>query len=370
MINGSLSDDDSPQEIREFVRNHKHIEFNKHIDRGCNGIVYFGIRIKLQEDVVVKFYLAKKDFNSSEEAVILRNIEHPNILKVDDLRFLPPCNSYFLSPRITGGDLQELIDSDLTISSSVVLSLIRGILDGVNTLHSDHSLVHRDLKPSNILFHKCRYIPVIADLGSVKKLCEATGYVSASKCTRLYLPPEAISKNKYNFQSDIYQVGIIFYQLLGGVFRVESPVDFLNKIEKALLRKVKDDCVKWKEKRRVFIDNKITTGKILSLESIPKWFDSRFKKVIRTATHVDLTKRYNNTSEFLTDINKLIRDFPCYHSKEGILIVKHKNGTEFKIIKNGSKSFYLAKKIGQGKWRKIHKHNGSFCDVLKIARKN
>ena len=112
MIREDLDDREAPEEIRQFVRDHQHIKFTNLIDRGFNGIVYFGTRIKMKEDVVVKFYLAREEFDASEEALILRRIEHPNILRVDDIRFLPPFNTYFLSPLISGGDLQNLIDSE------------------------------------------------------------------------------------------------------------------------------------------------------------------------------------------------------------------------------------------------------------------
>ncbi|MBK8365524.1 MAG: protein kinase [Bacteroidetes bacterium] len=74
-------------------------------------------------------------------------------------------------------------------------------------MHSTHSLVHRDLKPGNILIDLATSRPIIADLGSVKKLENADGFVSESKATRIYLPPESILLKHYTFRSDIYQVG-------------------------------------------------------------------------------------------------------------------------------------------------------------------
>ncbi len=79
--------------------------FMTYVKRGINGIVYFGTRKKMGDEVVLKFYWSYPQFDSSEEAVILKNIEHDNVLMVYDLRFIHPNSAYFLSPYISGGDL-------------------------------------------------------------------------------------------------------------------------------------------------------------------------------------------------------------------------------------------------------------------------
>src|SRR5687767_10781804 len=105
-----LNDDHVVETIRNYVRQHQDIEVFKNVNRGLNGDVYFGKRTKLNDEVVLKFYWSYPNYDSSEEAVILRSIDHPNILKVLDLRFIKPNYACFLSPRIEGGDLQEHID--------------------------------------------------------------------------------------------------------------------------------------------------------------------------------------------------------------------------------------------------------------------
>ena len=223
----ALEDDDCVKEVREFVRTNPDIEVYKYIRRGCNGEVYFGKRKKMGDDVVLKFYWSHPNYDAAEEAVILRNIDHKNILQIFDLRFLAPHFAFFLTPKISGGDLQGIIDTS-RLSTKSALEIISGILLGLNELHTRHNLVHRDLKPGNILIHLSDYTPIIADLGAVKKIEQANGFVTASKTTYLYLPPEAIVDNQYYYQSDIYQVGLIMFQLLGGFFPVNEPYKFLT----------------------------------------------------------------------------------------------------------------------------------------------
>jgi len=179
-----LNDEGCVESIRQFVRSNPDIDVYKYIRRGCNGDVYFGKRIKMNDDVVLKFYWSHPDYDATEEAVILRSIDHDNILKIYDVRFLPPNYAYFLTPRISGGDLQGIIDNT-NFSSKQSLETISGILLGLTELHSKHKLVHRDLKPGNILLDVKKSMPIIADLGAVKKIHKADGCVTASKSTYL-----------------------------------------------------------------------------------------------------------------------------------------------------------------------------------------
>lgn len=175
-----LEDNDGVDTIKKFVRTSPDFEVYQYIKRGCNGEVYFGKRKKMGDDVVLKFYWATSDYDATEEAIILKNIRHKNVLEIYDLKFLPPNYAYFLSPKISGGDLQGIIDSK-ELSSKESLEIIAGILTGLTELHSRHKLVHRDLKPGNILIDHLNNNPIIADLGAVKKINVANAPVTASK---------------------------------------------------------------------------------------------------------------------------------------------------------------------------------------------
>ena len=359
-----LNDHDCPEYIRSFVRTNADIDVHQYIDRGYNGEVYFGVRKKLGDEVVLKFYIASEGYDSSEEAVILRDINHENILKIYDLRFVPPHSSFFLSPRISGGDLQAYIDGN-TIPSKVALELITGILKGITELHSMHKLVHRDLKPGNILLDTATNTPIIADLGSVKKMSEANNYTTTSKATTLYLPPESIVDEEYYFQSDLYQIGLILFQLLGGHFPVDNPMNFLTDREKKKLSQLTGS-----KNTKTFddmINTKIYNGKIANLNTLPTHLPPQFKRVLKKAIHKDYTKRFQNPSELLAEIHKLMREFPNYASYQDHLLIDHQNGTEFKICEESQDYVSVAKRKKGGAWRKQHQHNGTLKSALELA---
>jgi len=368
MVKVELNDEDSVKAIQDFVRNNPDIEIYEYIRRGFNGEVYFGKRIKMDDDVVLKFYWSHPNYDETEEAIILRNIEHDNILKIWDLKFLHPNYAYFLTPRISGGDLQGIIDRR-KLSTKESLEIISGILLGLTELHSKHKLVHRDLKPGNILFDLEKKQPVIADLGAVKKIVNADGCVTASKSTYLFLPPESILANEYYYQSDIYQVGLIMFQLLGGYFPINTPMDFLTKKDKKQLVSIKNST-NWSNKFNELIGNKVVKGKIADTNTLPYYLDSGFKRVLNKALNFHYEKRYQNPSLFLKEVHNLLRSCPDYIEDIDRLLVKHENGKEFQLYRNKKDEVVLEKRILNKDWRKDKSHNGTLESAISIARLN
>ena len=87
------------------------------------------------------------------------------------------------------------------------------ILNGYIKMQSC-GIIHRDLKPANI-FLKNRSIK-IADFGFAMKLSDSKKYSSYNVGSPVYMPPEALNENKYSFKSDIWALGVIFYEMLTG----------------------------------------------------------------------------------------------------------------------------------------------------------
>lgn len=362
----NLDDDHGSETIRQYVRTHPDIDVHSYVKRGLNGLVYFGKRRKLNDEVALKFYWANPGYDASEEAVILRSIEHPNILKVYDLRFIKPNSAYFLSPRILGGDLQSHIDST-SISSREALTLVSGILSGVSELHSNYRLVHRDLKPSNILLEPNQKTAIVADLGAVKKIDLAQGYTTESKATLYYLPPECIVDKRYFFQSDIYQIGLIMFQLLNGFFPIGEPSKWLsNKQQKEIsARKTNQEKFDLHEE---FIKEKIYRNSLADLNSLPKYLDGKFRRILRKALNWDPTRRFRTCSDFLKEVHSLHSEYPSYQMKDDHLWIVHDSGREYRIMKTDD-YFLLEKKLPGSTWRRDNGHDGTLESVLMLSRK-
>lgn len=364
----TIADDDCPTEIRDFVRSILEIEITQYVQRGFNGEVYFGKHTKLGEEVVIKFYFGFAKYNETEEAVILRRISHENVLKIHDLRFVPPYYPCFISPKISGGDLQGVLESR-AISSQKALEIIAGILNGVSHLHSQHSLLHRDLKPGNILVDQTTLSPVVADLGSVKKFANANDPISASKSTLVYLPPESINGNQYFIQSDLYQIGIILFQLLGGHFPINHPINWLNAKEIAQVSKEKSVLAQDLKVGKI-IEKRILDSKIANLDSLPPYLDKTFKRLLAKALNKDYRKRYLNAGEFLNAVHNLMRNTPDYLVDGEFLLISHRGGREFRISKVlNSNSWMMEKRINGSQWRREKPLIIAYEELLEVARK-
>jgi len=282
------------------------------------------------------------------------------------LRFLPPNYAFFLSPKISGGDLQGVIDTK-PLSSKEALNIISGLLLGLTELHSEHKIVHRDLKPGNILINLSNGHPIIADLGAVKKIQSVDGYVTASKSTYLYLPPESIKNNQYYFQSDIYQIGVIMFQLLRGFFPINDPYKWLTAKEEKQLAAIRNTSDKYKQFDEL-IGKKILKGVLADTNTLPYFLDPAFKRVLNKSLNADYQKRHLNASFLLKEIHQLQRNHPDYIEEPDKLIVRHDNGKEFRIYLNGKKAITVEKCIANGVWRKDNSHNGTMGSALFQAR--
>jgi serine/threonine protein kinase len=161
--------------IKKFVREQKDILIDRYSDKGAYGELYFGTRIVFGDRVALKFYQLDASGNGHEEAQLLKNISHENILPIIDARILDSDIAYYLTPEMSGGDLQNVIDK-FTIPSDVGVTICQNILKGLNELHKDpNRMVHRDLKTYNILVDLKNGVETyLADFGTIKKFNQIT----------------------------------------------------------------------------------------------------------------------------------------------------------------------------------------------------
>ncbi len=146
------------------------------------------------------------------EARIIARLEHPGILPIHDLGFLPDGRIYYVMKLVRGSRLDEFIDE--TISLPDRLRLFLRVCDSVAFAHA-HGVIHRDLKPSNILIGDFGDVLVI-DWGLAKEPRgpeEASGYILG---TPGYMPPEQErgESDSTDQRSDVYALGILLESVL------------------------------------------------------------------------------------------------------------------------------------------------------------
>ena len=333
-----------PHEIKVALKElSQNISFTQEITKGANGHLFLGRNLILDTLVAVKFYYWGNDKAYHAEPRNLAAIKADNILTIHDAAQIDNDWAYFVTPYCSNGDLDDYLEKTC-FGNIEAIELISGVLSGLSYLHANDFL-HRDLKPSNI------YIAdngnaVIGDFGSLKVIPEGESAISASSLSSIYRPPEAVRANTYCIQSDIYQLGVVLYQLLGG----HLPYDEYSWMSKPELKhfNLLTDPVD----RSIFVDQcikgKIVKGKVVNMNTLPPWVPQSLKRVLRRAVNVDPSKRFQNTADFRTELHKLRVSVLDWAISGGIPTLRGK--TSYQILDQDGQLF--VKKRRNGDWRK------------------
>lgn len=212
MDNTSL--DGLDNEIRSSLETiGQQVEIERFANKGANGYVFFGRNKILNRKVAIKYYYWGSDPRLHDEPRLLSQIESPYVIPVLNAGPVGSNWAMFQTPYCEYGDLDGMIEAT-TLSTHAAIDRITEVLTGLSVLHTS-DLVHRDTKPGNILIGDTG-CAMIGDFGSVKAVSEEGRVNSASGQSALYRPPESFSHSEYTKVSDIYQCGLVFFQLLGG----------------------------------------------------------------------------------------------------------------------------------------------------------
>ncbi|MCO4747393.1 MAG: serine/threonine protein kinase, partial [Proteobacteria bacterium] len=200
-------------------------------------------------------------------------LRHPNIVTVTDVLEVDG-DPGLIMEFISGPPLSHLLaENALTVAQADLL--VSGILDGVAHAHGLR-FIHRDLKPDNILCAVTQrgLVPKIMDFGLVKALDGGTGDTGvratrsgAMMGTAHYMSPEQIRSTKHvDERSDIWALGVIFYEMLTGTV----PFDGSDTFE---------------------IFASVTTGAYRPLNELRPELPERMVKAVEAALIIDVDER-------------------------------------------------------------------------------
>jgi serine/threonine protein kinase len=144
---------------------------------------------------------------------------HPNIMQIIDTSVY---NDHYVivSFYTSEGSLESWLKNNngRAPSEQMAIELILGILQGLAHLHKN-KIIHSDLAPKNILLQGG--IPRLIDFGVSKIFTSTRGTVEGTSGTPIYMAPE-VYQGEISRRSDIWSVGVIFYQLVCGQLPFES----------------------------------------------------------------------------------------------------------------------------------------------------
>ena len=333
------------------------IDIVKQSGKGSNGWLFFGKNRIHNGTVAIKFYNWDNDPKYHAEPSNLAKINSVNVIQILDATFVDGEYAFFLTPYFEKGDLDEEISKGVK-GNIRAISITRDILSGLTCLHSQ-SLLHRDIKPQNILLSDDEKA-VIGDFGSVKRMPDNCTSISGSGHSLIYSPPESITSGQYSVTGDLYQVGIILYQFLGGHFPYEES-KWLNSREFKKYMDITNDI-----DRQLFaknqIKNKITRGRIIDISTLPSWVCEPLRRTISKACHIDPTKRFQSCSEFLAHLNNIRSRIHDWRIENGCPTRYGK--TVYSIVYDNKKDKYYAVKNSGKTYRRDNSFNSSELNIL------
>ncbi|MEJ7635474.1 serine/threonine-protein kinase [Aeromicrobium sp.] len=144
------------------------------------------------------------------EARLLRRIHDPRVVRVHDIG-MHEDRPFFVMDFVPGGTIADRVKAKATTAEA--LRLAAESARAVQVLH-DAGVLHRDVKPTNLLVGEGERV-LVADLGSAKRLAEASG-VTVTTGTPAYMAPEQARGAPVDARSDVYSLGAVAYELLAG----------------------------------------------------------------------------------------------------------------------------------------------------------
>ncbi|MCK5454275.1 MAG: serine/threonine protein kinase, partial [Calditrichia bacterium] len=312
--------------LGKVIDNYRIIE---NLGVGGMGVVYKAIHIKLDKFFALKVIAPGLIMNENfierfqTEAKALAKFEDPNIVQIYDLRSLD--DQWFIVMEFVDGiNLQEKIKKDGAFKWQDTLPIIKQILTAIGHAHSS-GIVHRDIKPSNVMLSKEGAVKV-TDFGLAKDESSFTSTMTiASGGTLYYMSPEHIKGFTFtDKRSDIYSIGMTFYEMLTGrVPFKEITSDF--ELRETIVRKDYPP---------------------------PTSFNKKIPKVLESIVMKSLAKDTNKRFQSVEDMLKAIQDFEANPLKKPIVTGSKKSRK--KVEKSAEESALqfsgLSGKKGKG-WR-------------------
>lgn len=223
---------------KNFIGHYRIIE---QIGSGGMGVVYKATHVmERTKSAAIKVIREEYCADSTQrkrfmnEALMVDQLNHPHIVKVFE-RGEYNQQLYIAMELLEGQSLAERIKKGVHIPLTDCLKIMYQLIDTITSVHAK-GIIHRDIKPENILLveqGEDKNFVKLLDFGlarseSLTRLTE-TGEILG---TINYLPPERISRQEYSAASDIYSLGVVFYEMvtLEKPFPGEVPIDIIKQI--------------------------------------------------------------------------------------------------------------------------------------------
>ena len=262
-------------------------EILRKIGEGAQGEVYLAKDKRLGRKVAIKSLhvdlitntVLKERFIG--EAKLLGQLSHSSIVTLYD--YVVDTSGYHLIMEyLKGNQLDDYISKvSGPINEIRAIDIFLQVLDGIHHIHK-LNIVHRDIKPSNIIINENDKIKLL-DFGIAKDYSNDPNLTVVGQSvggTPMFMSPEHISNAKITVQSDIYSLGVTFWNMLTG----KAPYEGLSLAK---------------------IYSKIENEELAPIEKIYPFASKKLNDIIKKATAKDPKKRYDSCLSFMRAIEDL-----------------------------------------------------------------
>jgi serine/threonine-protein kinase len=215
-------------------------EVLEEIGRGAMGTVYRGRDPKINRDVAIKTLpfegieegelgeVKKRFFQEAEAA---GKLAHPNIMTIHDAGEEHDL-AFIAMELLKGRTLSEHCSRESLLAVDEALRVVSAVATALDYAHQN-GVVHRDIKPSNIMLLESGDVKV-TDFGIARIVASSQTYTGMILGTPYYMSPEQVAGGSVEGPSDLFSLGIVFYELLVGdkPFQGESIAAVMHNISK------------------------------------------------------------------------------------------------------------------------------------------
>ncbi len=269
------------------------------LGKGAMGVVFQGVDPKINRHVAIKTLQLHDDLDDESltekkqrffrEAETAGNLSHANIVTIYDVGEQKHENSnqslgYIAMDLLTGAPLSEFVKKDKLLPPSLVYQLMIQMTDALDYAHRQ-KVIHRDIKPANIIFDDDLQRGTLTDFGIAYMSDHSKTKTGTIMGSPYYMSPEQVMGKTVDGRSDIFSLGVTFYQLLSGhlPFNGESIATVAFHITKTKHESVRN------------LNKKLLTSST---------------RITNKAMQKDPTKRYQSMQEFRQAlVNALKRDY-------------------------------------------------------------
>lgn len=215
-------------------------QIESELGKGAMGTVYLGTDPKIGRTVAIKTMPLSSEFEDEmleevksrffREAETAGRLSHNNIVTIYDVGEEHDL-AYIAMDFLQGMDMSKFAKKDKLIGVDEVFNVIIQVADALHYAHQQN-VVHRDIKPANIIYDRRAKKPTVTDFGVAHITDNTKTKTGTILGTPSFMSPEQLSGASVDGRSDLFSLGVTFFQLLTGElpFVAESISSLMFKI--------------------------------------------------------------------------------------------------------------------------------------------